>query len=178
MDWKNLPEEDRRLFDPENFHIKDLKDEIQADELCVNLLRIFIREKKEAGELNAHEAGALASGADYFLRDFIISDRRENIFKVDAFRIRQFAGNWYIVKNMQPNLPELKAILMGVEAFYDFCTRAGRMEQERFDGIRRECRRLEYFAERIEKFWAIEGAGFFEWERECSLRIPTRDGKE
>ncbi len=115
------------LFKKQNFDIDDLQDEIRVDELCGRLLRFFYLDLMEREAMSSAEAGALAHGADYFLREFIIPDRRENIFELRPGRVRQFAGTWYIIRNMEPNMAELTGILNGVEAFYRYCWRLGKI---------------------------------------------------
>lgn len=161
---------DPELFRRENFDIRDLQDEIRADQLCRRLLEIFYLDLVEERGLPPEEASALAYGADYFLREFLIPDRQENIFALRAGRVRQFAGNWYIVRNLEPNMTELERILRGVDAFYDYCLRVGKISAEQAGAIRRECGELSYYGGRIESFWAIEKDGYFTWDAECTLK--------
>jgi hypothetical protein len=156
-------------FDPELFDIANLDDEIRADQCCVQLLRIFYKDLVNEG-LSPLDAGELTKGADYFLREFVIADRLDNIFTIAPHRVRQFAGNWYIVKTMAPNLVELEAILQGTQAFYEYCGKIGRIAPERAERIGCECRELDYYRGRIESFWAIEGDGYQQWENQCSLK--------
>jgi hypothetical protein len=153
----------------ELFDIDNLDDEIRADQACVALLRIFCRDLVEEQGLAPLAAGALAQGADYFLREFVIADRRENIFTLLPGRIRQFAGNWYIVKNLEPNMVELTAILQGTQAFYRYCGSIGRVSLEVNEQVERECDELAFYQERIASFWAITGDGYQRWEGQCSL---------
>jgi hypothetical protein len=155
---------------PDLFNIDGLADEIRADQSCVQLLKIFCRALIDEEGLAPLEAGALANGADYFLREFLIAERRENIFAIAPGRIRQFAGNWYIIRNLEPNLAELSAILQGVEAFYSFCQTIGRVPPAVVEQTRGECHELDFYRERIESFWAIEGDGYLAWEGRCSLK--------
>lgn len=159
-----------QIFAGDNFNIRNLDDEIRVDQLCVQLLRLFCRDRIERGGLDPLAAGELARNADYFLREFVIADRSENLFRLPTGRIRQFAGNWYIVKTLEPNMVELKAILAGVEDFYRYCLENGKISAECYEGIARECRDLDYYEQRIESFWDISGDGYAAWERECSLR--------
>ncbi len=156
------------VFKKENFDILTLEDEIRADKLCVRYLRVFYLELVEKENLSPLEAGALAQGADYFLREFLIPDRRENIFSPSPGRVRQFAGYWYIVRNMEPNMAELQQILRGVQVFYGFCKKTGMVSAALADEIQKECCDLDFFRNRIEDFWNIEGDGYLEWERVCS----------
>lgn len=157
-------------FARENFEIRDLQDEIRVDELCQRLLQRFREDMMQRENLPAAQVGALAHGADYFLREFIIPDRGENIFALRPGRVRQFAGNWYIVRTLEPNMAELERILLGIEAFYDWCETTGKVNPATANNVRQECASLEYYRRRIEDFWAIEGDGYEAWERECSLK--------
>lgn len=154
----------------ENFEVRNLEDEIRVDGLCRRLLQEFHRDLLQRMELPAAEAGALAHGADYFLREFVIPDRRENIFILSPGRVRQFAGNWYIVRNLEPNIAELTGILQGVAAFYDFCHQSGMVSDDLVAAVRAECSELDFYRRRIETFWAIEGDGYRGWEEECTLK--------
>jgi hypothetical protein len=157
-------------FNKDHFDIRDLQDEIRADELCGHFLQIFYRAIVEDEKFHKEDAGLLAHGADYFLREFVIPDRRENIFELSPGRVRQFAGNWYIIKNLEPNMKELRGILQGIEAFYQYCEKTGMVSSDILDNVHKECADLEFYRQRIESFWAIEGDGYQRWEQECSLK--------
>jgi hypothetical protein len=44
--------------------------------------------------------------------------------------------------------------------------------------LEKECGILSYYEARIEDFWKIEGDGFMEWERRCSLKdLPAKTGR-
>lgn len=161
-----------RIFAPEHFQITTLDDEIRVDQLCVQLLRIFCRDLIEQG-LEPLAAGELARGADYFLRDFMIAECRKNIFTLAPGQIRQFGGNWYIVRNLEPNLVELGGILKGVAAFYRYCLERQRISPAIMEQIDAECALTDYFSARIERFWAISGDGYQAWVTECPLETPA-----
>jgi len=156
------------LFSRKDFDIDGLDDEIRVDERCLRLLRLFYLDQVDSGR-PPEEAGALAHGADYFLRDFIVADRRENIFALDCGRVRQFAGNWYIARNLEPNMAELEGILRGVGAFYEYAQKIGRVSAGLAAGIRAETENLALYRRRIEDFWAIEDDGYGEWDRQCPV---------
>jgi hypothetical protein len=115
-------------------------------------------------------AGSRARGADYFLRDFIISDRRENIFLIESDRVRQFGGNWYILSNMEPNMEELGDILAGVAAFYEYCNALELIDKETNDEIAAHCLALNNYQERIEAFHNIADDGFIKWDADCPVK--------
>jgi len=159
------------LFDPARFQIANLDDEMRADRLLGDLLRHFFTDAVERCALQPEDAGRNARGADYFLREFIIGDRRENIYKVAAERVRQFAGNWYIVRNLEPNLAELGDILDGVAAFYSYLGNFKLIPVETVEAIVAACGELDFYGQRIEGFWQIEGDGYQAWNAACPLPI-------
>jgi len=157
------------LWHHASYDLNNLADEMRVDQTCGTLLQTF-RDDLLARGSSPLEAGEMARGADYFLRDFIIDDRRRNIFEVGPREVRQFAGNWYIVRNLEPNLKELSSLLRGVAAFYAFAARNGAVTETRAAEIGSACNEIDYFAARIESFWKISGDGYGEWERLCSLK--------
>lgn len=157
-------------FDPRQFDIKTLDDEIRVDALCQGLLKLFYCDLVERQGLTAEAASALAYGADYFLREFVIPDRLENLFALHPGRVRQFAGNWYIVRTLEPNMVELRSILSGVDAFYDLCRHQGRVPGALREQVRQETADLSFYADRIQAFWEISGDGFFAWDQACPIR--------
>jgi len=154
---------------PEHYEIGSLDDEIRVDRLCSELLQRFATDQVASRHLTPLEAGSHARGADYFLREFVIADRRDNLFKLMPRRIRQFAGHWYIIRNLEPNLTELEEILAGVTAFYDYLVRQQLYPADLATAIGRECAALDYYRQRIEAFWTIEGDGYQQWQRDCPL---------
>src|SRR6266568_3016154 len=82
------------------------KDELRVDGLCQKLLMRFYFQLLEDG-ISPDQATFLASSADYFIRDFVVAIRERNIFDEHPGLVRQFAGNWYIVNTLEPNMPEL-----------------------------------------------------------------------
>jgi hypothetical protein len=152
------------------FDVGDLADEVRIDRLCHDLLQVFCRDLIERRGVAPEEASAAAYGASYFLCEFVIPDCRLNIFAVSAAQVRQFAGNWYIVRNLEPNLVELSDLLAGVAAFYDFCAEIGEVDAKTAATIAQACGDLGTYRQRIESFWAIEGDGYTAWEAACSLK--------
>lgn len=153
--------------DIKDFAISNLDDEIMVDKLCVEFLTAFHKYLIDQQELDPLIAGNRARGADYFLRDFIIADRRENIFLIKPERIRHFAGNWYILSNMEPNMAELGDLLSGIAAFYNYCSALELIDSATGEEIAAECLALNYYAERIKTFHDIAGDGFVAWNDGC-----------
>ena len=158
---QRLPEQMR-----DNYSIYTLEDEIRADQLCSLLLKQFHRFLLEHHGLEPIQAGTFALGADYFLRDFVISNQRANIFDITAVSIRQFAGHWYIVSNLEPNLAELGNLLKGTEAFFSYCAELQLIDPEQMTAVAEACQDLDYYRGRIESFLDITGDGYIAWEKD------------
>lgn len=148
---------------------QDLQEEIRVDLLCTELLQTFCQELVAAG-VEPLLAGSHARGADYFLRDFVIADRHDNLLELPRGRVTQFGGHWYIIRNLEPNRTELEAILAGVSAFYQFCAVQGLVPPSLYNRVAQECAQIDFFVERIESFWSITKDGFMAWEQGCPLQ--------
>ncbi|RNC65289.1 MAG: hypothetical protein ED859_17630 [Desulfuromonadales bacterium] len=153
----------------DEFTIVTVDDEIRADGLCRKLLSRFYYALLEAG-MEAHEATALASGADYYVRDFVVGYKHRSLFDEQTGIVRQFAGNWYIVNTIEPSLDVLAGYLAGVRAFYRFLFDLGLISGQFLSAMEEECGDIAWYEGRIRSFWAIEGDGYLAWERECSLK--------
>ena len=165
----NLPQPlELEKLSPGSFQIASLNDEIRVDRLCIALIKTFSSEamKKERDPV---AIGRCCRGADYFLREFIIADRRENLLQVTGSHVRSFAGHWYIVKNMDPNMPELEEILHGIAVFYGFLAERNLIGKEQAEDICAACAARDLYAQRIADFWAIEGDGFLRWREGIPL---------
>ena len=157
-----------------DYTIHTLDDEIRVDRLCVDLLRHLYQDLTVRGKMPARQAGVFCQGADYFLREFVVGGRHENLFALQAARIRQFAGHWYIIRTPEPNLDELRQILNGTAEFYLFLARQGLVAVDVAAAISSECSQLDYYRERIDDFWAIEDDGYEAWRQACPLE-PAAD---
>ena len=152
-----------------DYNINNLDAEIRVDKLCVDLLRHLYQDLTQKNHTAPEQAGEFCHGADYFLREFIIADRHENLFATAANHVRQFAGHWYIIRTPEPNLTELGSILSGTAEFYRFLARQELITEVLADEIAAQCQEIDYFQQRIEDFWAIEGDGYNSWRQACPL---------
>ncbi|MBD1399165.1 hypothetical protein [Pelovirga terrestris] len=152
---------------PDNFYINHLSDEIRVEQLCQKLLKHFHQHLLDSGKFSPLEAGSMASGADYFLRDFVIDSLRANIFHITARQVRGFAGNWYVHRNLEPNMKELETILKGVREFYCYCANNSWAETTVCHQIAEICCDLDYFRERIDSFHALTGDDYPGWCEQC-----------
>ena len=153
-------------FAAEHFLPGSLSDEIRIDQLIVALLTTFCRDSVAAG-VDPLRAGAWARGADYFLRDFVVDHGRNNLFTLPVGQVRHFAGNWYIIKTVEPNRAELSEILEGVEAFYCYLQENGKVASACYEEVASACQDLDYYEERINAFWAISEGGYQPWDEAC-----------
>jgi hypothetical protein len=156
-------------LDKSDFTITSDDDEIRVDGLCRDLLKEFHSRLLQQG-VAPLEAGALAHGADYFIRDFVISARRRNLFQESENCVRPFAATWYIISNLEPTAGELAGHLKGVREFYRFLRSEGLISGKFLEMIEKECNDIRWYRERIESFWEISDDGYLAWERECSLK--------
>ncbi len=153
----------------EDFRLGTLDDELRVDELCSQLLREFHEDLLQQG-VTPLEAGQMAHGADYFIRDFVVAVKQRNIFEEISGMVRQFAGNWYIVSTLDPDLQVLTGYLKGIRAFYQYLAKCSLISDTFLRAVEKECDDITYYGERITSFWDIKGDGYFAWERECSLK--------
>jgi hypothetical protein len=156
-------------IDKSLFSLQGDLDDLRVDRLCQVLLKRCY-DHLVAGGMSPEEATRLASGADYFVRDYLLDSRRESVFCETPGMVRRFAGNWYIVNTLEPNLAELATMLQGIASFYRFLAAEGLIDDEHLARIEAECAATDYYGGRIDSFWQITGDGYPEWERECSLK--------
>jgi hypothetical protein len=154
-----------------DFKLGTLDDELRVDELCKELLMEFYNRMLADG-IPPDLASRLAGSADYFIRDFVISIKGRNIFCETPGLVRQFAGNWYVVSNLEPKGEELAGHLEGIRAFYRYLHSRELISAGFLELIEAECDDLGYYSGRIDSFWAIVDDGYLAWERECSLKEP------
>ncbi len=163
----NENSEEINLYDSENYHIESFDDEIRIDKICKALLQDFHKHLLNEKKLSPLKAGMMASGADFYLRDFMIDQQRANIFDVSADLVRRFGGNWYIITTLEPNMTELKDILSGVSSFYAFCVEKKVVDEETAAAVAEACQQHDFYEQRIESFHDISGDGFIAWNKVC-----------
>ncbi len=145
-----------------------LEEELHADRQCVDILRQFHAHLLEQ-KTSPLVAGSLAQGADYFLRDFIISACQCSIFTPSKECVKQFAGHWYIVNTLEPSIEEIGPVLQAIAAFYQFLMQETLIDPKLAAHIINDCASTEWFSHRLDSFWAIEGDGYLRWRAECPL---------
>ncbi len=157
------------LFNQQEYAIETLEDEIRVDQSCKLLLLEYHQYLLKNMEIAPLVAGSMASGADYYLRDFMIDNRRTNIFHISPELIQSFAGNWYIINTLEPNMVELERILIGTSHFYNYCVKKNLVTSATAEKVERACSQLCYYQQRIESFHNLSGDGFTAWDKSCPL---------
>ena len=156
-------------FSWESYSITCLDDEIRADRNCQELLQVFLKFLLENQKLEPLVAGSHAKGADYFIRDYMIDKCRENIFAITPEKINGFAGNWYIVNTLEPNMEELRSLLDGIQMFYMFCDKHELLMDVDIISIDSACSDYSYFQGRIESFHNLQDDGYHQWNNNCPV---------
>lgn len=157
------------LVNISDYNIDSLESEIRADRYCSQLLKHFHQWLLNDKKYEALEAGKLAAGADYFLREFLVGARRQNIFNATAEQLRQFGGNWYIISNLEPNIPELKPMLLGAADFYAYAAEQKLVNIETADAFATVAQETGYFQTRIDEFYQLVDDGYKAWDQACPL---------
>ncbi|RII27725.1 MAG: hypothetical protein CXR31_05715 [Geobacter sp.] len=152
-----------------DFDQETLEDSLRVDSLCQDLLRRFYDALLDGG-MSPEEATSMASGADYYIRDFVVDNRVLNIFDERPGLVRQFAGNWYIVNTIEPDIAQLGRYLAGILSFYRYLHNLKLISSSFLRRAEQECGDLPFYESRIESFWAIKGDGYVAWEKSCSLK--------
>lgn len=166
--------EDGLHVNKEEFNLVRQEDYQRVDNLCRELLLRFYEYLLAEG-LAPEEATLLANGADYFVRDFLVDCKGYNLFDEKHGIVKQFAGNWYIVNTIEPDMGELSKHLRGIRAFYGFLCDQKLISAAYLVVLDKECSILSYYEGRMESFWKIEGDGYIAWEKECTLKDNLRD---
>lgn len=154
-------------FEPDVFTPDSAADTVRVDSLCCDLLQQFRQYLTDEKNLTPRLAGSRAGSADYFLRDYLVDHCRINPFLSTAEHITAFAGNWYIIHRLEPNLAELKTLLQGINSFYNFCAELSLIDRGQLPTIDAACNACDFYQQRIDSFYALEGNGFDAWKQTC-----------
>ena len=156
-------------FEKNTFDIDSIKDELRVDEICRKLLKDFHQDLQRKG-VPPLAAGSLAHSADYYLRDYLVSARQQNLLQEKNGVVRKFAATWYIISTLEPTIEELAGHLTGIREFYRYLFSAGLISGTFLAVIEQECGDNRWYTERITSFRNIRDDGYLAWERECSLK--------
>ena len=156
-------------FEKNSFDIASIEDELRVDKICRKLLKDFHQDLQQKG-MPPLAAGSLAHSADYYLRDYLVSARQQNLLLEKSGVVRRFAATWYIISTLEPTVEELAGHLNGIREFYRFLYSAGLISRAFLALIEQECDDIGWYTERITSFWNIRADGYLAWERECTLK--------
>lgn len=152
----------------DDFTITGEDDELRVDERCCRLLRDF-HQHLLSQDIPPAQAGQLAHSADYYLRDYLVSAQRANLFAETPGMVRRFAATWYIITTLDPTPGQLCTHLQGVQALYRYLREQDLISAEYLQTIGNECDQMPWYEERIGSFWAITGDGYRDWLARCPL---------
>lgn len=160
-------------WQPQTYHITCLQDEVTADQNCHLLLKDFAHYEVACGRQTPQEAGKLAHGADYFLRDFIIGYCRSHIFTFGPEQVYQFGGHWYMLKALHPEFSELNSILKAVKAFAWFCYEHKLRDLSSAQAVAATCDEKAFFEQRLEAFFNLSADDYPAWQQACPCPPPA-----
>ena len=156
------------VFDHEDFDFETLEEELKADQQCRRLLQQFFVWLQQQ-ELTPEQASELAYSADYYLRDYLLDFLRCNLLRPQPEQVRAFAGNWYITRTMEPEYGVLCRHLTAITHLCRFLYELGLISCEELQQMEQEAADHDYYRQRVERFLALTGDGFKEWDQECTL---------
>jgi hypothetical protein len=155
-------------FEGDDFDFATIEEELRVDERCQSLLTCFYLQLQNLGH-PPQIASNLAYGADYYLRDYLLDFARQNVVRPKSGIVSYFAANWFITHTLAPEMSVLEQHLEAVREFYRFLHRQHYISADELAFIEEEAARTDYYHQRIERFLAIVGDGFFAWDAECPI---------
>jgi hypothetical protein len=151
-----------------DFDFETIEDELLVDGHCQTLLHLFYQQMQQDG-LEPQKASDLAYCADYYVRDYLIDFKRQNLLLPEPGTVRQFAANWYITRTLEPEIAVLKHHLEAIARFYDFLYKMELINKKQLDAVLADTTDIDYYEARICEFLAISGDGFVSWELACPM---------
>jgi hypothetical protein len=158
-------------FESDDFDFSSIEEELRVDERCQSLLSCFYRYLQNLG-CSPQVASNLAYGADYFLRNYLLDFARQNVVRPKPGIVSYFAASWFITHTLAPEREVLDQHLEAVQEFYRYLKQQHYISADELAVIEEEAAQSEYYHQRIERFLAIVGDGFFAWDAECP--VPFR----
>jgi len=152
-----------------DFDLTTPDDFVAVDHRCKGILLHFYKHLIAGGTLPT-EATLLANGADFFIRDFVVDQMALNIFDEHPGIVRKFAGNWYIITTVEPDIRQLEEQLRGIKLLYRYLHGQKLVSSGYLAAIEQECDDVSFYRRRIETFWGIAGDGYMAWDKECPLK--------
>lgn len=94
---------------------------------------------------------------------FFVYEDVLSVLETDDTTIRKFLGNWYIRKNLSPNLKEMKEILSALFDFFEFLFKRDLITDEQFEIIKAVCKDKDWFENRLKTYKTTDTKGFKTW---------------
>jgi hypothetical protein len=155
-------------FESDDFNFATIEEELRVDGHCQTLLTSFYRNLQELGN-TAQRASSMAYSADYYVRNYLLDFARQNVVRPKPGIVRYFAASWFITHTLAPEMSVLELHLEAIQEFYRFLNRQHFISADELNIIEAEVGQADYYRERIERFLAIVGDGFFAWDAECPV---------
>lgn len=155
-------------FESDDFDFATIEEELRVDARCQTLLTGFYRNLQELGH-SAQLASGMAYSADYYLRNYLLDFARQNVVRPKPGIVRYFAANWFITHTLAPEMSVLEQHLEAVREFYRFLHRQHFISADELTFIEAEVDQADFYRDRIARFLAIVGDGFFAWDDECAV---------
>lgn len=152
----------------EEFDFETLEDELRVDGQCRQLLQQFYDYLQGTG-ITTQRSSELAYAADYFVRDYQLDFLQQNILQPSSGQVRYFAASWYITRTLEPEMRVLEQYLDGIVAWYRFLRGLNLISDQLLSSLEQEALEREYYRSRIDRFLALAGDGYADWDRECPL---------
>jgi hypothetical protein len=153
-----------------DFDFADMEEELRVDERCRSLLNRFYADLINSGVTTQH-ASDLAFCADFYLRDYLLDFSRQNVVRPRPGIVRYFAGNWFIIKTLDPEIAVLELHLEAIAELYRFLHRQHYISRDELEYLLAETAQTDFYRQRIESFLSIYGDGYIAWDAECPLEV-------
>jgi len=110
--------------------------------------------------------------AVFFVMDYLfVYDDATSILEVSGDTIKTFLGNWYIRKNWNPSIKEMKSLLRALSDFFTFLYKKGFMDKEELNEIKKVCKDTAWFEMRLKTYFESDKDEFYEWLQEYNYDL-------
>ncbi len=151
----------------ENFEcIKDDNSEEEDNRQWENTQVVFdefeeyLRKKNYSDKLVQRQ---LEYSSFFVMSYFFVYEDVLSVLETDDSTIRKFLGNWYIRKNMSPNLKEMMEILSALFDFFEFLFTRELITDEQFEIIKQVCIDKVWFENRLKTYNTSDIKNFKAW---------------
>jgi len=122
--------------------------------------------------LKKNTAGERTKMAVFFVMDYLfVYDDATSILEVSGDTIKTFLGNWYIRKNWNPSIKEMKSLLRALSDFFTFLYKKDFMDKEELNEIKKVCKDTAWFEMRLKTYFESDEDEFYEWLQEYNYDL-------